>query len=83
MPFLDRAAAEPGPRSGYLFRLHMSPDQTHFVYWAEPAEAGRTGNRAFCVTETSTVLEYPDYQFRGPSAPSEPDQGCPDGGRTL
>ena len=83
VPFLDRAAAEPGPRSGYLFRLHMSPDQTHFVYWAEPAEAGRTGNRAFCVTETSTVLEYLDYQFRGPSAPSEPDGGCPDGGRTL
>ena len=39
--------------------------------------------RAFCVTETFTVQEYLDYQFRGPSAPSDADEGCPAGGRTL
>ena len=40
------------------FRLLVSPDQNRFVYWAEPAQAGQTGERAFCVTETFTVLEY-------------------------
>jgi type II secretory pathway pseudopilin PulG len=82
-PYIDRAAAEPGPRSGYLFRLHVSPDQIRFVYWAEPAQAGQTGGRAFCVTETSTVLEYLDYRSREPSPPSDAERGCPDGGRTL
>ena len=77
------AAAEPGPRSGYTFRLLLSPDQTRFVYWAEPAQAGQSGDRAFCVTETFTVLEYLDYRSRGPFAPSDPDEGCPAGGRTL
>ena len=65
------------------FRLLLSPDQTRFVYWAEPAQAGQTGMRAFCVTETSTVLEYRDYPSHLPSAPSDPDEGCPSGGRTL
>jgi type IV pilus assembly protein PilA len=82
-PFLSRTAAEPGPRSGYTFRLLLSPDQSHFVYWAEPALVGQSGNRAFCVTETFTVLEYLDYRSRGPFAPSEADEGCPAGGLTL
>ena len=82
-PFIHPAAAGPGPRSGYTFRLLLSPDQTRFVYWAEPAQAGQTGNRAFCVTETFTVQEYQDYQFRRRSAPSDAEQGCPAGGRTL
>ena len=83
VPFLDRAAAEPGPRSGYTFRLFVSSDQNHYVYWAEPAQVGQTGLRAFCVTETSAVLEYVDYQFHGPSAPTDAGEGCPSGGRTL
>jgi type II secretory pathway pseudopilin PulG len=82
-PFITGAAAEPGPRSGYTFQLLLSPDQTRFVYWAEPAQAGQSGTRAFCVTETSTVQEYLDYQFRGQSAPPDTEQGCPAGGRTL
>ncbi len=82
-PFLHRCAAEPGPRSGYTFRLLLSPDQTRFVYWAEPAQAGQSGDRAFCVTETFTVLEYRDYQVHFPFAPSDADEGCPSGGRTL
>ena len=82
-PFIHPAAAGPGPRSGYTFRLLLSPDQTRFVYWAEPAKAGQTGNRAFCVTETFTVQEYLDYQFHFASAPSDPNEGCPSGGRTL
>ena len=82
-PFLDRERR----RARSAQRLHVPavpvarPDR--FVYWAEPALAGQTGMRAFCVTETSTVLEYLDYQFRGPSAPSDAEQGCPAGGRTL
>ena len=82
-PFLNRSAAEPGPRSGYTFRLFVSPDQSRFVYWAEPAQVGQSGDRAFCVTETFTVLEYLDYRARGPFAPSDADEGCPAGGRTL
>jgi type IV pilus assembly protein PilA len=82
-PFLDRRAAEPGPRSGYTFQLLVSPDRSRFVYWAEPTLVGQSGLRAFCVTDTSTVLEYRDYQFRGPSAPSDAEQGCPEGGGTL
>jgi len=82
-PFLGGDAANPGPRDGYTFRLYISPDRGHFVYWAEPAVAGQTGRRAFCVAETSTVLGYLDYQTRGPYPPSDGEQGCPDGGRTL
>jgi type IV pilus assembly protein PilA len=82
-PFLSRTGADPGPRNGYTFRLFLSPDQSRFVYWAEPAQVGQSGLRAFCVTETVTVLEYKDYRFRGPSAPSEADEGCPEGGGTL
>ena len=82
-PFISSAAAEPGPRSGYTFRLLLSPDQTRFVYWAEPAQAGQSGTRAFCLTETSPVQEYRDYPSHIPAAPSDADQGCPNGGRTL
>ena len=82
-PFLPPSAAEPGPRSGYTFRLLLSEDQSHFVYWAQPAIAGQTGDRAFCVTEMGTVLEYRDYRARGPFAPSDPEQGCPADGRPL
>jgi type IV pilus assembly protein PilA len=82
-PFLSPRDAEPGPRNGYMFRLLLSPDQTHFVYWAEPAQVGQSGTRAYCVTETGTVLEYLDYRARGPFAPSDAEQGCPADGRTL
>ena len=70
-PFLNRSAAEPGPRGGYTFRLFVSPDQSRFVYGAEPALVGQSGERASCVTETFTVLEYLDYRARGPFAPSD------------
>jgi type II secretory pathway pseudopilin PulG len=82
-PSLNRSAAEPGPRSGYTFRLLLSPDPSRFVYWAEPAQVGQSGDRAFCVTETATVLEYLDYRARGSFAPSEAEEGCPEGGGTL
>ena len=82
-PFLGRDTANLGPRSGYAFRLFLSPDHDHFVYWAEPAVAGQTGMRAFCVAETSTVLDYLDYRTRGPYPPSDAEQGCPNGGRSL
>ena len=82
-PFLPPAAAEPGPRSGFVFRLLLSEDRSHFVYWAEPAKAGQTGDRAFCVTETGTVLQYREYRVSGPFAPSDPEQGCPADGRPL
>jgi hypothetical protein len=82
-PFLGSDAANPGPRSGYTFRLFVSPDHDHFVYWAEPAVAGQTGRRAFCVAETSTVLDYLDYQRRGLYPPSDAEQGCPNGGPSL
>ena len=48
-----------------------------------PLRRASPATRAFCVTETFTVLEYRDYRFRGPSAPSDAEQGCPAGGRTL
>ena len=82
-PFLNRSAAEAGPRSGYTFRLFLSPDQGRFVYWAEPALAGQSGERAFCVTDAFTALEYLDYRARGPFAPAAAEEGCPAGGRTL
>ena len=82
-PFIDRGAASTGPRSGYTFRLFVSPDQGRFVYWAEPAQVGQSGMRAFCATETSTVMEYLDYQGGGLFAPSDAERGCPAGGRTL
>ncbi len=83
VPFLPPSAAEPGQRSGYRFRLLLPADQGHFVYWAEPDNAGVTGMRAFCVTEASTIQEYRDYQTNGPFAPSDPEQGCPANGRPL
>jgi type II secretory pathway pseudopilin PulG len=78
---LGASAAAPGPRSGYTFRLLLSDDRTHFVYWAEPAERDRSGVRRFCVTETFTVEEY--VEAGGPQPPSDADEGCPAGGRSL
>ncbi|MEO5818965.1 MAG: hypothetical protein ABIT71_00550 [Vicinamibacteraceae bacterium] len=79
-PFIDAAAAEPGPRSGYTFQLRLSPDHGHFVYWAEPDRRGQTGHRAFCVTEASALQEYVgEARF----APTAAEEGCPAGGRTL
>jgi hypothetical protein len=50
------------------------------VYWSEPAHAGESGDRAFCVTELAGLMEY---RARDAFAPSDPDQGCPAGGGTL
>jgi hypothetical protein len=72
--------AQTGPRSGYVFRLLVSDDQQHFVYWGEPAQDGQTGHRAFCVTESGTVFRY---QARDVFAPSASDTGCPSGGDPL
>jgi type IV pilus assembly protein PilA len=80
-PLLGASAAAPGPRSGYAFRLLLSDDRTRFVYWAEPAERDRTGFRRFCVTETFAVQEY--VEAGGPLPPSDADEGCPAGGRSL
>jgi type II secretory pathway pseudopilin PulG len=80
-PFLDRRAAEPGPRSGYVFGLLLSDDGTRFVYWAEPAQRNSTSLRRFCVGATFTVLEYLDEDVSLP--PSDADAGCPAGGRSL
>jgi hypothetical protein len=79
-PFLSPSAAEPNPRSGYRFTLHLSPDQGRFVYWAEPDRVGQSGERAFCVTEAGTPLQY---RARDVFAPSDADGGCPSGGGTL
>jgi len=77
--FLGPTAALPGPRSGYTFRLLLSSDHARFVYWAEPDQRGTTGQRAFCVTDTATVFEYPANEV---FPPSEADGGCPADGRT-
>jgi hypothetical protein len=59
----------------------LSDDRSRFVYWAEPAELDRSGFRRFCVTETSTVQEY--VEAGRPLPPSDADEGCPAGGRSL
>jgi hypothetical protein len=79
-PFLSPSAAERTPRSGYRFTFHLSPDQSHFVYWAEPDQVGQSGERAFCVTEAAPAV---DYRAREVLAPSDADGGCPTGGGTL
>ncbi len=78
--FLSPSAVEENPRSGYRFTLSLSPDQSHFVYWAEPDLPGRSGDRSFCITETGTVL---DYRSREVFAPADADGGCPAGGGSL
>ncbi len=79
-PFISADMARPGPRSGYVFRLLVSDDQQHFVYWGEPAQDRRTGEHAFCVSETHSVFQY---QARDVFPPTAPDGGCPSGGETL
>jgi hypothetical protein len=66
-------------RSGYVFRLELNDDRRDYTYFAAPETPGTTGNRAFCVDSTGTVLEYLDFTTPAPSA-NEP---CPDGGRPL
>jgi hypothetical protein len=83
-PFLSPDMAQPGPRSGFTFRLMVSPDRSRFVYWAEPALPGQSGTRSFCMTEEFAVMEYRhNGRDSGPTAPSGAEQGCPEGGRTL
>ena len=79
-PFLSPAAALPGPRSGYTFRLVLTTDQARFVYWAEPDQWGTSGQRSFCVTDAGSVLEY---LTKDVFAPSDAEDGCPADGRTM
>jgi hypothetical protein len=67
------------PRNGYTFRLSVADDQTGFTYYAEPETRGRSGNRAFCLDHTGTIVEYTD----GVPAPPGPGEPCPDGGEPL
>ena len=77
-PYLSSAMTQP-IHSGYVFRLELTHDHRNYTYFAAPETPGTTGNRAFCVDATGTVLEYLDDTTPAPVA-NEP---CPDGGRPL
>jgi hypothetical protein len=80
-PYFQDDTAPDGTRSGYRFQLHVAEDGSRFTYFGEPANAGVTGTRSFCIDPTGVVTVYPDAKIVSP--PSGSDAPCPDGGQPL
>lgn len=57
--YLDSVAGSGGPKSGYLFELHCSPEMfgrvIEYTVTAVPSNPGRTGELAFCTDQNGQV----------------------------